>query len=557
MNSQGTVVSFYSYKGGVGRTMTVVNVAMTLACNGFHVLVVDLDLLAPGVQSYPKFCEAIAHKDYIPPEEREFGQGGVLDLIERQIWSAEGFKAKSPFKDRFRPGDASPKVWQNWARPVYAHPLSNGHIHVLPAGPAHHGAVDKLSQIGWFNFLTQKEFGGLKFILSMRDLWWRKEYDFVLIDSRTGLSDYLQFCVGILPSVAVMIAGLNTQNLEGLKVALGGMKKVLEEGRKTDLQVIPVLSLVPFGELDELKNRFDTANKLLETIKEQSAPDDTRTGVRLLGEEAVKLPYVATLAIGERLVVPEHHEAPIFRSYVRIAEMLARHRFAKIDNLIEEAIYEGAAEGLKDPPKALEEAQAASKTMEYMWGRIRCISLNAQRLAYGGFIGKEMLEHFNKAIQLMRERRGLRLGESWKAEAAPLGHWQIELDTLILYARMLVVLGEADSAKRKEGIRAFTDVIDFLEYFEKRNHADIFSDQDWEKYSHEVLFKKAFCHLHRLEAQNKEIQSGGIYTAALDKNLRDTRDLFHQFGINERIKARIDKVAHDVQRYKTASAQTK
>jgi MinD-like ATPase involved in chromosome partitioning or flagellar assembly len=46
---QGRVVTFYSYKGGTGRTMTMANVAWILAANGKTVLTVDSDLEAPGL----------------------------------------------------------------------------------------------------------------------------------------------------------------------------------------------------------------------------------------------------------------------------------------------------------------------------------------------------------------------------------------------------------------------------------------------------------------------------------------------------------------------------
>jgi cellulose biosynthesis protein BcsQ len=41
-------ITFYSFKGGVGRTMALVNVAAELAKMGRKVLVVDFDLDAPA-----------------------------------------------------------------------------------------------------------------------------------------------------------------------------------------------------------------------------------------------------------------------------------------------------------------------------------------------------------------------------------------------------------------------------------------------------------------------------------------------------------------------------
>ena len=46
------IVSFYSYKGGVGRTMALVNVAHVLARDGYRILMVDFDLEAPGMTHF-------------------------------------------------------------------------------------------------------------------------------------------------------------------------------------------------------------------------------------------------------------------------------------------------------------------------------------------------------------------------------------------------------------------------------------------------------------------------------------------------------------------------
>ena len=45
----GRIVTFYSYKGGTGRSMALANVAWILASNGTRVLTIDWDLEAPGL----------------------------------------------------------------------------------------------------------------------------------------------------------------------------------------------------------------------------------------------------------------------------------------------------------------------------------------------------------------------------------------------------------------------------------------------------------------------------------------------------------------------------
>ena len=44
--------TFYSFKGGVGRTMALANVAVELANRGRKVIAADFDLEAPGLDSF-------------------------------------------------------------------------------------------------------------------------------------------------------------------------------------------------------------------------------------------------------------------------------------------------------------------------------------------------------------------------------------------------------------------------------------------------------------------------------------------------------------------------
>src|SRR5438874_11280472 len=49
---QGRIYTFYSYKGGTGRSMALANFAWIMAASGKRVLVIDWDLEAPGLHRY-------------------------------------------------------------------------------------------------------------------------------------------------------------------------------------------------------------------------------------------------------------------------------------------------------------------------------------------------------------------------------------------------------------------------------------------------------------------------------------------------------------------------
>ena len=66
------IFTFYSYKGGVGRSMALAGVAHLLAQRGLRTLAIDFDLEAPGLERY--FFDGERVKSVR-------AQRGLLDLI--------------------------------------------------------------------------------------------------------------------------------------------------------------------------------------------------------------------------------------------------------------------------------------------------------------------------------------------------------------------------------------------------------------------------------------------------------------------------------------------
>src|SRR5712691_1779029 len=75
----GLVVTFYSYKGGTGRTMALANVAWILAANGYRVLVADWDLESPGLHRFfHPFLDEGAVRE----------ASGIINLVRDYEWAA-------------------------------------------------------------------------------------------------------------------------------------------------------------------------------------------------------------------------------------------------------------------------------------------------------------------------------------------------------------------------------------------------------------------------------------------------------------------------------------
>src|SRR5256885_4052692 len=118
---QGQIITFYSYKGGTGRTMTVANVAWILASNGYRVLAVDWDLESPGLHRY--FHPFLLDKQLrVSP--------GVIDMI-RDFASATLEPARADDLQWF---DARAQVLNYATSLEWPHFPDRGGIDLLPAG---------------------------------------------------------------------------------------------------------------------------------------------------------------------------------------------------------------------------------------------------------------------------------------------------------------------------------------------------------------------------------------------------------------------------------------
>ena len=69
---QGKIVTFYSYKGGTGRTMALANVAWVLASFGHRVLAVDWDLEGAGA---PSLLPPLSDRQALPRYAGGHGSG--------------------------------------------------------------------------------------------------------------------------------------------------------------------------------------------------------------------------------------------------------------------------------------------------------------------------------------------------------------------------------------------------------------------------------------------------------------------------------------------------
>ena len=206
------VATFYSFKGGVGRTMALVNAAVSLALRGRRVLAVDFDIEAPGLDTF----------DVLRPQEEV---PGIIDFVTEYLDSGKAPDA-SGFIGKCSPiGEKGGGLW------------------IMPSGSTETYSTN-FKQLDWAELYER--YDGYVLFEDLKLQWKRiVQPDYVLIDSRTGHTDTGGICTRHLPDSVVIFFFPNEQNLRGLAEVVNDIRAEAEEPRNRDIKLHFVMSNVP------------------------------------------------------------------------------------------------------------------------------------------------------------------------------------------------------------------------------------------------------------------------------------------------------------------------
>ncbi|MBF0460357.1 MAG: AAA family ATPase [Magnetococcales bacterium] len=266
-------ITFYSYKGGVGRTLALANMARFLAYFGQKVVVMDFDLEAPGL--HYKFG---LHEHSEPPLR------GVVDLL-------HGFVTQGKVPDSLEGCvfDVGRKQ-------------EHGSIHLIPAGDVPSvGYWKKLAAIDWHGlFYAEPNPPGVPLFEELRRLIEQTlAPDFLLIDSRTGITEIGGVATTVLPDAVVCLLSNNPENLEGARAVLRSIRKAPRPEGREPVKILPVVTRIPADAGATVEN------KILDHVRttlNQEAPDLADT---LALEEIFILHSDPSLQIQEVLIVED------------------------------------------------------------------------------------------------------------------------------------------------------------------------------------------------------------------------------------------------------------
>lgn len=182
-------ISFYSFKGGVGRTLALLNVATFLAKRGNRVAIADFDLEAPGIDTFDGFRPPAPEQPGIVEFVREY-----LGDPQKKAPSALGYVYKAKNFKFDEPGE----------------------IYVLRAGRMDQEYRKSLASFDW-NQLFGRFDGQLLFNNLKAELFKKLGCNYLLIDSRTGLTDVAGMCTGLLADGVVFLFYPDEQNMRGIR----------------------------------------------------------------------------------------------------------------------------------------------------------------------------------------------------------------------------------------------------------------------------------------------------------------------------------------------------
>jgi hypothetical protein len=280
----GEVTTFYSYKGGVGRTMALANLGHLLAQRRTApVLLVDWDLEAPGLHYYFPGAPQAA---------------GVLDLFEAcrdQLQQRAGrYASDAALADAVL--DAV--RWEQYlVRACVDRPLW-----LLRAGRCDGSHAERAAMLDW-----QGLFDACPALFRTFAARLARHFGHVMVDARSGRADSAAICTTLLPTRLVLVFAPNRQHLDGLQelVARACSYRSCHEDEQRQLLVYP------------LPSRIDNADPALAALWRRGDDGYQPHFERMLGSayglprlslegyfDAVQLAHCASLACGEPLPAP-------------------------------------------------------------------------------------------------------------------------------------------------------------------------------------------------------------------------------------------------------------
>ena len=224
------VITFYSYKGGMGRTTTMISYAINLAMQNKSVFILDCDLEAPG------------YLNFFDLSNQEKLKNGEINGFVEYVNDAQ-FR-KDP--DEIDLGQYTIDVGQ-FLSTKYSYKLHN--IWLMPAGNLNEnegGEIRNYHRMGYLEGLSRLNLTNTRVVQQTFNQLFEKiskdiQPDVILIDSRTGFNDIIGTAITFFSDTIVGFFGSNKQTVPGLL-------QLLDSYKRYDYKLVLVNSILPIGD---------------------------------------------------------------------------------------------------------------------------------------------------------------------------------------------------------------------------------------------------------------------------------------------------------------------
>jgi hypothetical protein len=211
-------LAFYSYKGGVGRSLLLANAARFLVTLGKGVVALDFDFEAPGL--HYKLGGEVGRKLNLSKS------GGVVPYLLATSTGADSTSLKEHLVD------------VSFGQEV------KGWLRLMPAGPAPDRAYwSALRALGERLRFDDPSGSGL---LAVLDLQARIEEelnpDYLLVDARTGVTEIGALATTVLADIVLCLFAANLESLDGTVTVVEALKAAPRLKGQKPVRVVPILS---------------------------------------------------------------------------------------------------------------------------------------------------------------------------------------------------------------------------------------------------------------------------------------------------------------------------
>ena len=301
--------------------MALANIAVVLSRWGYRVLMIDWDLEAPGLEFY--------FSDFIKTT-RIARSNGIVELLEQ---AAKGNQS----------------LVNEWTSLRHEISLSVDSVPLafIPAGNRDESYFKRLRAIDLEKFYA--DFKGGEVIEHLYKEW-KESFDFVLIDSRAGVTDIGGLCTVQLPDLLVVFSTPISQSVRG---ALNVVRRIQLARRNLPLDrfalpILPILSRIDLTEeYQEARKSLQSFSRVFSSLLSSYVPKEWTNTDRINFTEATKIPYISFFSYKEKLAVLEEgtrDPAGLGYSYESLSSVIA-------NNLLDLEIF------LKSRSEYIEKAQ--------------------------------------------------------------------------------------------------------------------------------------------------------------------------------------------------------